>query len=82
MPESKLDWSKLDWISIKNQTVTVGDLMGYVWAFNEDARHELYTDPGARAYLRGQIELLIDAAGLPMELKSRMAEGAGVKFND
>ena len=49
-----------------NKTVTVGKLVELAGAFNEEIREYTDDDDGYE-YLRGQIDLIIDAAGLPME---------------
>lgn len=52
--------------SARKRVVAVEKLIRFAGQFNEEINE--YTDDGdGYEYLRGQIDLIIDAAGLPME---------------
>lgn len=69
------------WSEIRDRTVKVGALMEFARAFNEDAWTKPYKSESRHAYLMGQIELIIDAAHIPMDAREDLAREIGVHID-
>lgn len=79
---------EIDWNAIDSKTITVKELMRIIALFHDrqglpgEHAEPLLVGSVNREYTRGQLELLMDAAGLPQDLKPVMATFVGLDWKE